>query len=211
MKKSKLLALMFASMLSLALGLLFPFPPLASVGLILSIYTAIKAIIVFKRQSNRTEHYLKKQLNNAEYYPSFIITAVVIALLQLILFVLLFASQVDFNDIVIFPFIVIALLIGIPLCLLSTYVYFLPYLIANKKNHPQTRAIYILNIFAAWTIIAWIIALVWANTESKDKPVPLQTVFQSGADELKKYKELLDSGVITQEEFDAKKKQLLGL
>ena len=33
----------------------------------------------------------------------------------------------------------------------------------------------------------------------------------SNADELKKYKELLDSGVISQEEFDAKKKQLLGL
>ena len=33
----------------------------------------------------------------------------------------------------------------------------------------------------------------------------------SNADELKKYKELLDIGVITQEEFDAKKKQLLGL
>ena len=31
------------------------------------------------------------------------------------------------------------------------------------------------------------------------------------ADELKKYKDLLDSGVITQEEFDAKKKELLGL
>ena len=31
------------------------------------------------------------------------------------------------------------------------------------------------------------------------------------ADELKKFKELLDMGVITQEEFDAKKKQLLGL
>ena len=30
-------------------------------------------------------------------------------------------------------------------------------------------------------------------------------------EELKKYKELLDTGVITQEEFDAKKKQLLGL
>ena len=34
---------------------------------------------------------------------------------------------------------------------------------------------------------------------------------QSNADELKKFKELLDMGVITQEEFDAKKKQLLGL
>ena len=33
----------------------------------------------------------------------------------------------------------------------------------------------------------------------------------SNADELKKYKDLLDSGIITQEEFDQKKKQLLGL
>ena len=33
----------------------------------------------------------------------------------------------------------------------------------------------------------------------------------SAADEIKKFKELLDLGVITQEEFDAKKKQLLGL
>lgn len=31
------------------------------------------------------------------------------------------------------------------------------------------------------------------------------------ADEIKKYKDLLDSGIITQEEFDAKKKQLLGV
>ena len=33
----------------------------------------------------------------------------------------------------------------------------------------------------------------------------------TNADELKKYKDLLDNGVITQEEFDAKKKQLLNL
>lgn len=33
----------------------------------------------------------------------------------------------------------------------------------------------------------------------------------SPADELKKFKELLDSGVISQEEFDQKKKQLLGV
>ena len=34
---------------------------------------------------------------------------------------------------------------------------------------------------------------------------------QSSADEIKKFKDLLDADVITQEEFDAKKKQLLGL
>ena len=33
----------------------------------------------------------------------------------------------------------------------------------------------------------------------------------SSADEIAKFKKLLDDGVITQEEFDAKKKQLLGL
>ena len=33
----------------------------------------------------------------------------------------------------------------------------------------------------------------------------------SAADELKKYKELYDSGIISQEEFEAKKKQLLGI
>ena len=42
-------------------------------------------------------------------------------------------------------------------------------------------------------------------------PMIRQEIPQSNADELKKFKELLDSGVITQEEFDAKKKQLLGL
>ena len=38
-----------------------------------------------------------------------------------------------------------------------------------------------------------------------------QEAQSSSADELLKYKELLDGGVISQEEFDAKKKQLLGL
>ncbi len=38
-----------------------------------------------------------------------------------------------------------------------------------------------------------------------------QEIPQSSADEIKKYKELLDAGIITQEEFDAKKKQLLDL
>lgn len=40
---------------------------------------------------------------------------------------------------------------------------------------------------------------------------PTISQVSSNADELKKYKDLLDGGAITQEEFDAKKKQLLGL
>ena len=51
--------------------------------------------------------------------------------------------------------------------------------------------------------------------DRQQKPVAATTIKQeipqSNAEELRKYKELLDMGVITQEEFNAKKKQLLGL
>lgn len=50
--------------------------------------------------------------------------------------------------------------------------------------------------------------------ERQNKETKAETVIKqetSNADELKKYKDLLDSGIITQEEFDQKKKQLLGL
>lgn len=44
--------------------------------------------------------------------------------------------------------------------------------------------------------------------QTSEAPVPKAV---GDADELKKYKELLDSGVITQEEFEMKKRQILGL
>ena len=49
--------------------------------------------------------------------------------------------------------------------------------------------------------------------EEKKISNPTTTVIQntSAAEEIKQFKELLDNGVITQEEFDAKKKELLGL
>lgn len=49
------------------------------------------------------------------------------------------------------------------------------------------------------------------KTNTIEQTVIKQEGTSGNTDELKKYKDLLDSGVITQEEFDAKKKQLLGL
>lgn len=49
-----------------------------------------------------------------------------------------------------------------------------------------------------------------ANRTAPVAPAPVVQA-TSNADELKKYKDLLDIGVITQEEFEAKKKQILGL
>lgn len=52
-----------------------------------------------------------------------------------------------------------------------------------------------------------------ANRQGKhiEQTIVTQEIRQSNADELKKYKELLNEGIITQAEFDEKKKQLLGL
>ena len=64
--------------------------------------------------------------------------------------------------------------------------------------------------------LAVVIAFAKRSPLIADVPNETQTVINniqetSNADELKKYKDLLESGTITQEEFDAKKKQLLGL
>lgn len=53
--------------------------------------------------------------------------------------------------------------------------------------------------------------LLMLRQEKKEMAKSVTEVTSSNADELKKYKELLESGVISQEEFEAKKKQLLGL
>jgi hypothetical protein len=36
-------------------------------------------------------------------------------------------------------------------------VYFAPIIIADRRGHHNTRAIFVLNLFAGWTVIAWVI------------------------------------------------------
>jgi hypothetical protein len=42
--------------------------------------------------------------------------------------------------------------------------YELPAIVAYRKKHPRFLAILCLNILLGWTIIGWIVALVWACT-----------------------------------------------
>ena len=53
--------------------------------------------------------------------------------------------------------------------------------------------------------------LIERQQKKANVPVAFTVEKNDEAEQIKKYKELLDSGIITQEEFDAKKKQLLGL
>lgn len=159
----------------------------------------------------RSKGFMTKILGRSgqKYYPSFwliVIFGYIFTVAAAVL-VIGFINEWDFTFGGVLTIIIVNLFLGI----FYTYLYFLPYLIANKRKHLQTHAIYVLNIFAGWTILAWIIALIWAYTEPRENVLIKQEVALSGAEELKKYKELLDQGIITQEEFDAKKKQLLGI
>ena len=81
--------------------------------------------------------------------------------------------------------------------------------------------------FGLWWFYGWmlfIVAIIHVNCipdkNAQQAPVQVAThssctpslnVERSVADEIKKYKELLDQGIITEEEFRLKKSQLLGL
>ena len=47
---------------------------------------------------------------------------------------------------------------------LGTVLYFLPAIVG--RNHKQAAAITLLNLLLGWTLIGWVIALIWAVTES---------------------------------------------
>lgn len=52
----------------------------------------------------------------------------------------------------------------------SLVVYFWPTIIAHYRNHPSAPAISILNLLLGWTLIGWVVAMVWA-AQAIDVPV----------------------------------------
>ena len=67
------------------------------------------------------------------------------------------------------------------------------------------------EVHSALTNIIGKVQVESAFAQTNNVPTTTAPSYKGDIDELKKYKELLDSGIITQEEFDAKKKQILGL
>ncbi len=144
-----------------------------------------------------------------EYYTSYKVAIWVVRILSTAVDFVLFGFIINWGFAPVMSLIIIPLLFAFSV--LYTNLYFLPYRIAAKKKHNQTRAIYLLNIFTAWFLILWFVALIWANTNSSKTVVVNNSEKLSGSDEIVKYKKLLDDGIITEEEFNAKKKQLMGI
>ncbi|TCN57427.1 superinfection immunity protein [Flavobacterium circumlabens] len=113
------------------------------------------------------------------------------------------------------------LIIAIPFLAL----YFLPSFIALSRKKTNRTAIILLNFFLGWTFIGWIASLVWACTTNnepqtivvnnnpyskEESPSHLQkNDFDEKLNSLQKLKDLLDSGVLSQEEFEQQKLKVL--
>lgn len=66
---------------------------------------------------------------------------------------------------------------GIVLILFLLGLYFLPTLCAGARGRRNTGAIFILNLFLGWSLVGWVIALVWAFTA--DQPAQAVVTQQS--------------------------------
>ena len=45
--------------------------------------------------------------------------------------------------------------------------YMFPYLHAQERRHPQLGGIAVFNLFLGWTILGWIVALIWASSQTE--------------------------------------------
>lgn len=86
--------------------------------------------------------------------------------------------------------------------------YFLPYIIGRNKRN--SSSIFWLNLLLGWSLIGWVVALVWAVSKDPE-PVIINNTVSNDPDleRLTRYKKLLDDGVISQSEFDSKKNEIL--
>jgi hypothetical protein len=48
----------------------------------------------------------------------------------------------------------------------SIAIYFLPTIVAAKREHHNVTAIFVLDLLLGWTLIGWVCALVWACTQT---------------------------------------------
>lgn len=90
--------------------------------------------------------------------------------------------------------------------ILSIFIYFIPTIIACKKDHKNKMIIFVVNLLSGYSIIGWIVSFVWAlsNFDIKNcRRIP--TI----AEEIEELNKLKEKGIITEEEFNNKKTQLL--
>jgi hypothetical protein len=103
--------------------------------------------------------------------------------------------------------------LGIVFLFLIIATYFLPSFNAFSRKHPDRWPIFMLDLFLGWTIIGWVVSLVWSVSPitSRDMTrVPSQSQPEDDKyQKLEKIGSLMEKGLLTESEFEAEKAKLL--
>lgn len=54
---------------------------------------------------------------------------------------------------------------SIVILILILLVYFIPAITAYQRKHKNAEAILVLNLLTGWTLVGWVISLVWSLTK----------------------------------------------
>lgn len=93
---------------------------------------------------------------------------------------------------------------------IGVIMYFIPAITAYEKKKRNKQSILVINIFLGWTVIGWVVALAMAVGKDDEKQIIIHKETNSNnLQEIEKLSELKHKGIISEEEFQAKKKQLL--
>ena len=59
---------------------------------------------------------------------------------------------------------VLGLIVAIVAIVVGLALYFVPTIIASRRQHHAAASIFFLNLFLGWTLVIWIVCLIWANS-----------------------------------------------
>ncbi|MGO0684084.1 superinfection immunity protein [Pseudomonas fulva] len=94
--------------------------------------------------------------------------------------------------------------------IICAVLYFLPSMNAKSRKHPNAGSIFALNLLLGWTLIGWVVAVVWSASAVSAAAVPPHSQSPSKAEELEKLATLKERGHLSEDEFQKEKSRLLG-
>ena len=96
--------------------------------------------------------------------------------------------------------------------IVSVTLYFLPTILSiiySSGFNKKTFMIFVINMFFGWTILVWIVLLIWAVSDNTDnKKLTSDVLSDISLRDLKRAKEKLDLDIITLSEYDEIKRNL---
>ena len=89
--------------------------------------------------------------------------------------------------------------------------YFLPSIIAYKREHTNKGIILLINFLLGWTFLGWAGTLVWAfiDTDGTATKNITRNIGGNRYEDLARLQKLKESGAITDVEFEVEKQKLL--